>query len=110
MMGKLSDALRREQVQDAARENQRAVRELVSNVNDRNQPTRHGFQDAVAEMDRAASARRMQMAREIIQQNPGLLESNNRTNFLMSSIPDLGPSEAREVLKEFDSSISDSRW
>ena len=104
-MGKLSDALRREQREDARRENRDAVNEIVANP----EPSQ-GFTNAVKAMDARDSARRMQMAREIIQQNPGLLDSNSRTSFLMNSIPDLGPSEAREVLKEFDPSIADSRW
>ena len=104
-MGRLSDQLRREQEQDARRQNRAAVDEIVGNP----EPDR-GFAAGVREMDRKSSARRMQMARELIQKNPGLLDSNSRTGFLMNSIQDLGMSEAREVLKEFDPSISDSRW
>lgn len=97
----LADAEARE----ARRANQSAVAEIVANP----EPSQ-GFANAVKAMDARDSARRMQMAREIIRQNPGLLDSNSRTSFLMNSIPDLGPSEAREVLKEFDPSIADSRW
>ena len=44
-MGRLIDKL----LQEAQEDNRNTARELVSNADNRSQPTRHGFSDAVAE-------------------------------------------------------------
>ena len=93
-MGRLSDALRREQAQDSAKANQRAINQLTHNSED-------GSLSKHMDKVRASESRqRMQRAREILGRNPQALENVGVIGVLQDNVPGLTISEAEFVIEE----------